>query len=76
MAKSYIVDHLQQFDINQKQLEFVVELFGEHDDLARARFQSRHSNRKKYIATVRFNGENEQPITGWFCTCSVGGREV
>ncbi|CAF3199013.1 unnamed protein product [Rotaria sp. Silwood2] len=76
MAKSYIVDHLQQSDINQEQLEFVVELCGEHDDLVRARFQSRHSNRKKYIATVRFNGENEQPITGWFCTCSVGGREV
>ncbi|CAF3548310.1 unnamed protein product [Rotaria socialis] len=76
MAKSYIVDHLQQSDINEEQLEFVVELCGEHDDLVRARFQSRHSNRKKYIATVRFNEKNEQPITGWFCTCSVGGREV
>ncbi|CAF5168471.1 unnamed protein product, partial [Rotaria magnacalcarata] len=32
MAKSYIVDHLQQSDINEEQLEFVVELCGEHDD--------------------------------------------
>ncbi|CAF4636006.1 unnamed protein product, partial [Rotaria magnacalcarata] len=33
MAKSYIVDHLQQSDINEEQLAFVVELCGEHDDL-------------------------------------------
>ena len=76
MAKSYIADHLQQSDINEEQLEFIVELCDKHDDLVRARFQSRHSNRKKYIATVQFNEQNEKPITGWYCTCSVGGREV
>ena len=74
--ESYIADHLQQSDINEEQLEFIVELCDKHDDLVRARFQSRHLNRKKYIATVQFNEQNEKPITGWYCTCSAGGREV
>ena len=25
---------------------------------------------------MRFNEKNEQPLTGWLCTCSIGGREV
>ena len=76
MAKSYIIDHLQQSDINNEHLEFIVELCEGHEDLVRAKFQSRHSNHKKHIATVQFNEENEQPITAWYCTCSVGGRQV
>ncbi|CAF3402586.1 unnamed protein product [Rotaria sp. Silwood2] len=76
MAKSYIVDHLQQSDTNNEQLEFIVELCEEHDDLVRAKFQSRHSNHKKHIATVQFNEKKEQPITVWHCTCFAGGREV
>ncbi|CAF4022788.1 unnamed protein product, partial [Rotaria sp. Silwood1] len=76
MAKSYIIDHLQQSDINNEQLEFIVELCEDHDDLVRARFQSRHSNHKKHIATVQFNEKKKQPIIAWYCTCSAGGREV
>ena len=64
MAKSYIADHLQQSDINEEQLEFIVELCDKHDDLVRARFQSRQLNLKKYIATVQFNEQNEKLITG------------
>jgi hypothetical protein len=76
MAKSYIVDHLQQSYINNEELEFIVELCEGHDDLIRSRFQSRHSNRKQYITTIRFNAQNEKPVTGWYCTCSIGSREV
>jgi hypothetical protein len=76
MAKSYIADHLQQSYIDEEQVEFIVELCQQRDDLVRAHFQSRHSNRKKHIATVQFNDQNEKPITGWYCTCIAGGREV
>lgn len=76
MAKAYIIDHLQQSYLDEDQLEFIVELCEEYDDLIRARFQSRHSNQKKHIATVQFDEHNEQPITGWYCTCAAGGREV
>ena len=76
MAKSYIVDHFQQSYINEEQLEFVVELCEGDDDLIRARFQSRHSNHKKHIAPVQFDEQKEQPIIGWYCTCSSGSREV
>ncbi|CAF1469297.1 unnamed protein product [Adineta steineri] len=76
MAKSYIADHLQQSYINDKQLAFTVELCERHDDLVRVPFQSRHSNRKKYIATIQFNEQDEKPITEWYCTCFVGGGEV
>ena len=68
MAKSYIVDHLHQSDITNEQLEFTVELCEGHDDLVLEKFQSRHSNHKKHVATVQFNEKNEQPITAWYCT--------
>lgn len=76
MAKAYITDHFQQSYLDEDQLEFIVELCEGHDDLIRARFQSRHSNQKKHIATVQFDEHNEQSITGWYCTCAAGGREV
>ena len=66
MAKSYIADHIQQSDINNEQLEFIVELREAHDDLVLAKFQSRHSNHKKHMATVQFNEKNKQPITAWY----------
>ncbi len=76
MAKSYIVEHLRPSDINEEQMEFTVELCREHEDLIRARFQSRHSNRKRHVATIQFNEKDEQPIQGWYCTCASGAREV
>ncbi|CAF4036162.1 unnamed protein product [Adineta steineri] len=76
MAKSYITDHLQQSYINDEQLEFTVELCEGHDDLVRARFQSRHSNRKQLIATIKLNEQDEKPITGWYYACFAGGGEV
>jgi len=66
MAKSYIVEHLRPSDINEEQIEFTVELCREHEDLIRARFQSRHSNRKRHVATIQFNEKDEQPIQGWY----------
>ncbi|CAF5229283.1 unnamed protein product, partial [Rotaria magnacalcarata] len=57
-------------------MEFLVELCSEHDDLVRARFQSRHSNNKKHIATVQFDNHKQQLIDAWYCTCSAGPREV
>jgi hypothetical protein len=76
MAKSYILEHLRQSDINEEQMEFTVELCKEHEDLIRARFQSRHSKHKRHIATIQFNEEDEQPIEGWYCTSASGAREV
>ena len=76
MAKSYIADHLEQSDLTDEDLEFIVNLCQGHDDLIGAKFRSRHSNRKTYIATVRFNELSDKPITSWYCTCVAGGREV
>lgn len=76
MAKSYIREHLSSSENTEEKMQFIVELCKEHEDLIRARFQSRHSNRKRHVATVQFNGEEEQPIQGWYCTCSSGAREV
>ena len=76
MAKSYIVDHLQQSEVDNEQVKFIVELCEEHGDLIRARFQSRHSNHKTHVATVQFDEQKQQPIIGWYCTCSSGGREL
>jgi hypothetical protein len=63
MAKSYIADHLKQSLIDED-IEFSVELCQAYDDLVRARFKSRHSNHKNYLATVQFNQNKKQPITG------------
>jgi hypothetical protein len=76
MAKSYILEHIRQSPTNEKEMEFIVELCNEHHDLVRARFQSRHSNNKNHIATLQFDHHKQQPIDGWYCTCSVGAREV
>jgi hypothetical protein len=76
MAKSYILDHLKKSEIDDEQLEFTVELCREHDDLVRAKFQSRHSKRNKHIATVQFDDKEQKPIQGWYCTCSSGARDV
>ncbi|CAF4532625.1 unnamed protein product, partial [Rotaria magnacalcarata] len=47
---------------NEEEMEFRVELCNEHEDLVRARFQSRHSNNKKHIATVQFDNHKQQSI--------------
>ncbi len=58
-------------------MEFVIELCSKHKDLFRVRFASRHSNSKKYVATVQFdNDDDDEPIKGWFCTCSAGARVI
>ncbi|CAF4503740.1 unnamed protein product [Rotaria socialis] len=58
MAKSYIIEHIRQSQTNEEEMEFLVELCNDHDDLVRARFQSRHSNNKKHIATVHSTTTN------------------
>ena len=61
----------------EDEMEFIVELCAAHQDLIRARFASRHSSYKNYIATVNFdNDDNDDPIKGWFCTCSAGARVI
>jgi hypothetical protein len=54
----------------------LIELCAQHNDLVRARFASRHSNNKNYTATVQFKADSKQPITGWYCTCISGWRDV
>ena len=71
MSKSYILEHLDPSNIDDKQMEFIVELCKEHEDLVRTLFQSRHSKQKQYMATLQFN-EEQQPIQGWYCTCTSG----
>lgn len=74
-AKGYIKEHLKPSPLNEDQLDFIVELCANHADLVRARFASRHSSSKSYIATVEFDQDSdEDPITGWFCTCAAGSR--
>jgi len=60
--------------LDDDQYEFIVELSSKYNDLIRVRFASRHSSRKKDAATVQF--DEEEPIKGWFCTCSAGARNV
>ena len=74
-AKGYIKEHLKPSPLDEDQLDFIVELCANHPDLVRARLASRHSSSKNYIATVEFDQDaDEDPITGWFCTCAAGGR--
>ncbi len=48
-----------------------------HNDLVRSRFTSRHLNSKKYVATVQFtDNDDDEPIKGWFGTCSSGARVI
>ena len=54
----------------------MIELCAQRTDLVRARFVSRHSNNKNYIATIQFNVDTECPINSWFCTCISGSRDV
>ena len=51
-AKSYIVEHLKPSVLYDDQFEFGVEFCSKYNDLVRARFASKHSNSKSYIATV------------------------
>ncbi|CAM4949458.1 unnamed protein product [Rotaria socialis] len=60
----------------QKIHDLTFECCNEHDDLVRARFQSRHSNSKNHIATVQFDHHKQQPTDAWYCTCSAAAREV
>ncbi|CAF3457360.1 unnamed protein product [Rotaria socialis] len=76
MAKCYIIEHIRQPRTNEEEMEFIVECCNEHDDLVRARFQSRHSNSKNHIATVQFDHHKQQPTDAWYCTCSAAAREV
>ncbi|CAF1543483.1 unnamed protein product [Adineta ricciae] len=76
MARSYVQDHLTPSVFNDEELEFVVEMCSTIDDLVRVRFRSRHSNNKNYIATIQFDSMNEEPITGYYCTCISGAREI
>jgi hypothetical protein len=76
-AISYIKEHLTPSIINDDELEFVVELCSDYDDLVRARFASRHSNSKSYIAIVQYNTRyTGHPVHGWYCTCVTGYRDV
>lgn len=68
---------MQPSILDEDQFEFVVELCSQYNDLIRVRFASRHSNARKYVATVQFDDDDEEePIKGWFCTCSAGARII
>ena len=57
--------------------QFIVELSSNDDNIVRARFSSRHINTKPYVTIIQHNIKNiEQPITGWYCTCTSGRRNV
>ncbi len=74
---SYINEHLTPSIFDDGELEFVIELCSKYDDLVRARFASRHSNSKTYIAIIQYNTKNtEHPINVWHCTCIAGWRDV
>jgi hypothetical protein len=76
-AKTYIVEHIKPSPMEDDQYEFVVEVSSRYNDLVRVRFASRHSSRKKYVATVQFDEEDDdEPVKGWFCTCSAGARII
>ena len=63
--KGYIEEHLKPSPLDEDQLDFIVELCANHPDLVRARFASRHSSGKNYIATVEFDADSdEKPMTG------------
>ena len=63
--------------LQQDELEFIAEFSENNPDLVRARFASRHSSSKKYLATVEFDiDRDDEPITGWYCTCAAGEREI
>ena len=63
--------------IDDEHLEFIIESCDKHKDLVRARFASRHSNSKNYLATIQYNNkDDDEPIQGWFCTCTAGARIV
>ena len=76
MAKSYIQEHLTQSVLYEDEMEFIVEMCSTQTDLVRVRFQSRHSNQKHHIGTVQFDETYENPIRGYYCTCTSGSREV
>ncbi|CAF5116027.1 unnamed protein product, partial [Rotaria magnacalcarata] len=75
-AKSYIREHLTQSPLVDNDIEFIIELCAQHNDLVRARFESCHCNNKNHIATVQFELYMESPISGWYCTCTLGCRDV
>ena len=60
----------------EDELEFIIELCAQRTDLVRARFVSRHSSNKSYIATIQFNVDTKWPIRSWLCTCISGWRDV
>ncbi|CAF5091240.1 unnamed protein product, partial [Rotaria magnacalcarata] len=75
-AKSYIREHLKQSSLVDNDMEFIIELCAQYDDLVRVRFESRHCNNKNHIATVQFKLYTKSPISGWYCTCTSGWRDV
>ena len=76
-ARSYIFEHLKPSVLDDENDEFIIELSAKYRDLVRARFASRHSSSKKYIATVQFDdADYDEPIQGWYCTCSAGARII
>ena len=63
--------------VYQNELEFIVGRCKNHLDFVRAQSASRHCNNKNYLATVHFDRNmDEEWITGWYCTCASGAREV
>ena len=76
MAQCYILDHIILSLTDEEGMEFMVQLCHEYDDLVRARLPLRHSKNKNHITTIQFDRQKQQPIEAWYCTCSVGAREV
>ncbi|CAM4847138.1 unnamed protein product [Rotaria magnacalcarata] len=76
-AISYIQEHLTPSPLCDDEPEFIVELSSNDDNIVRARFSSRHINKKTYVTIIQHDIKNiEQPIIGWYCTCMSGRRDV
>ncbi|CAF4614113.1 unnamed protein product [Rotaria socialis] len=75
-ARFYIREHLTQSPLVDNDMKFIIELCAQHNDLVRARFESRHCNNKNHIATVQFKLYTESPISGWYCTCTSGWHDM
>ncbi|CAF1526038.1 unnamed protein product, partial [Rotaria sordida] len=76
-AISYIQEHLTPSSLYDDEPEFIVELSSNDDNIVRARFSSRHINKKTYVTIIQHDIKNiVQPITGWYCTCTSERRDV
>ena len=71
-APSYTEEHCSTTDLTNP-LEFPLQICTTDPHLIRIRYQSRHSNAKRYYTYVQFNAED---IQNSCCDCPIGDRKV